>query len=277
MTKNGGQNWTRLAEWSQKSPMPLPGNAETGTGIPPISQLNFQNSTLGSAIISLGAGACQAGYGVLTTNDGGSRWVLQTHSMLMGQDGPLGLSSTSSESSWFANGSCAGAYTSLYKSSDGGQQWAPTATLKTTNLSPTAISFHFTSPTQGFLVNGANGYQQVPSSLTLYTTRDAGQHWTESSISSQGLPSIIAGLSFIAPETGWAVAYAQNQSAQVYRLRGGTWIALNTPSRSSQSPPTIDLVNSKVAYLNQPEGTGGTLWKTVDGGARWSAIPFPPH
>lgn len=276
VTKNGGHNWTRLVEWNQQSPMPIPSNSAIGSRIPPISQLNFQNSKVGTAVISLGAGACQAGYGVLTTNDGGSHWVLQTHSVLMGQDGPLGLVSLTAGTSWLANGSCAGAYTTLYKSSDGGQRWSQTASLKTTNLSPSAISFRFTTPTQGYVVNGANGYQAVPPTLTLDTTNDGGQQWTASSITAKGLPSIITGLSFVSPEEGWAVANALNHSAHVYRLHDGTWSALNTPDASSQ-PPTLDLVNNKVAYLNQPQGAVDVLWKTVDGGAHWSRVPFPTN
>lgn len=274
-TQNGGQSWTRLHEWNHTAPMPVPRNAQSG-GIPPIASLNFQNANAGAAVIFLGAGACQAGYGILTTSNGGNHWTLQTQSILMGEDGPLGISYPSTSSAWLANGSCAGAYTTLFHSTDGGQQWSRALNLKTNNPSPASVSFHFTSPTTGYLVNGVNGYQKTDPSLMLYTTADGGGHWTADTLPSRGLPDIIAGLSFVTPHQGWAIAANLNHSFHVYHLlHTGTWSALRTPEPSSATPPTLDLVNSDVAYLSQQHGTGGTLWKTVDGGSHWSKLPFP--
>lgn len=115
----------------------------------------------------------------------------------------------------------------------------------------------------------------VPSSLTLYTTRDSGLNWAETSIPSKGLPRSIVGLSFISPEQGWVVAAVPNHRFQVYHFQSGTWTALKTPYSSVQNP-TVDLVSSQVAYLNQPMGWA-SLWKTVDGGLHWTPVSFPTN
>lgn len=274
-TQNGGQSWTRLTEWKPNT-LPLPPNTAYGSRLPPISQLDFQNAQVGSAVVFLGDGACQAQYAILSTTDGGRQWSLHTHAALMGEDGPFDLSLPSSNIGWFANGSCAGTGLGVSKSVDGGQHWSSVASLKTSGRNPAqAISFRFTSPTQGYVINGVSGYQKVQSSLTLYTTRDSGLNWAETSIPSKGLPNSIASLSFINPEQGWVVAAVPNHRFQVYHFQSGTWTPLTIPYSSVQNP-AVDLVSSQVAYLNQPMGWA-SLWKTVDGGVHWTPVSFPTN
>lgn len=274
-TQNGGQSWTRLAEWKPGA-MPLPAHTEYGNGIPPIVQLNFRNSQSGSAVVFLEDGACQASYAILTTKNGGAQWNLASHTPLMGEDGPVGLSIPSSSVGWFANGSCAGRGVWIARSVDGGQHWSSVSTLATSDPNPPqTINFHFTSQTQGYLINAVSGYQKHPSSLTLYTTEDSGINWAKTPIPAKGLPSNIAGLSFISPEQGWVVAAVLHHPFHVYHFESGTWTPLATPN-SSVKNPTVDLVSSKVAYLNQRMGFP-SLWKTVDGGVHWTPVAFPTN
>ncbi len=192
----------------------------------------------------------------------------------MGGDGPLNLSFPSSKIGWFANGSCAWTGIGVSKSVDGGQHWYSVASLETSGENPPqAIALGFTSPSQGYLINAVSSYQKVPPALMLYTTNDSGIKWLETSIPSKGLPGSIAGLSFISPQQGWVVAAVPKHRFRVYHFQSGTWTALTTPNASVQNP-TVDLVSAQVAYLNQPMGFP-SLWKTVDGGAHWTWVPFP--
>lgn len=273
-TINGGKSWTTLATWNKTHPMPSPTQAVTGLAA--IDQLSFQNARLGHALLFLGAGAGSAGYGVLSTTDGGAQWTLETPKPLLGSDGPVGLDFPSDGSTgWLANGSSAGAYTQVADTTDNGASWSTWSHVPTPDPSPAALSMHFSSPTSGFIVVGTNGYQKTHPSLRLLTTTTGGRRWQSHVLSVQGLPDWIAGVSFLNAQTGWVVGGSANHPYQLYHRSHGDWKALPTPDASANNSPTLDLVTTHVAYVAQQNGPHTTLWKTVNGSKGWSKVAFP--
>ncbi len=273
-TVNGGKSWTAVATWDKTHPMPSPTPAVTG--IAAISQLSFQNARLGHALLFLGGGAGQAGYGVLSTADGGAKWRLETQKTLIGSDGPVGLNFPGQgETGWLANGSFAGAYALVARTNDNGTSWSTWSQVPTPEPSPAALSMHFSSRTSGFMVVGTNGYQKARPSLRLLTTTDGGGLWRSRVMSAKGLSEWIAGVSFVNPRTGWVVGVSANHPYRLYHWSHGVWKSLPTPDASQKSSPTLDLVTAKVAYVAQQQSSRVTLWKTVNGGKDWAKVSFP--
>ncbi|MCL5117156.1 MAG: hypothetical protein M1272_08420, partial [Firmicutes bacterium] len=256
---------------------PVPGPQSEGPGLSPISQLNFQSPAQGNAVVSLGAGACQAGYAVLATPDGGGHWTATTPSPILAQDGPVATSFPQGGSGpgWFVNGSCAGAYVQVFKRSSGGKVWTHLTNVPTANLSPNALNFRMTTSQTGYLVDASNGYGPHASMLELNLTQDGGAHWTQSTLPSQGLPNNITQLSFTSPHQGWVVTAQQNQPFHVYALSGTGWTAMATPDSSANTPPLADRVSGRIGYLAQNTSQGISLFKTVDGGQEWIPLTFP--
>ncbi len=273
-TVNGGKTWTAVATWDKTHPMPSPTPAVTGLAA--ISQLSFQNARLGHALLFLGVGAGQAGYGVLSTTDGGAEWTLETQNTLVGSDGPASLSFPDhGATGWFANGSSAGVYTGVTHTTDNGASWSTWSQVRTPEPSPAALSMHFASLTSGFMVVGTNGYQTVHPSLRLFTTTDGGRRWQSRVMSAKGLPDWVAGVSFVNPRTGWVVGASATHPYRLYHWSHGAWTLLPTPDASENSRPTLDMVTAHVAYMAQQQDSRVTLWKTVNGGKNWTKVTFP--
>ncbi len=273
-TVDGGKRWSSLAVWDTSHPMPAP--AQSSVGLPAITRLSFQNGHSGHAVEFLGVGAGQATYGILSTRDGGRQWTLKTPHILIGSDGPVSLSFPGGGSTgWFGNGSFAGAYTLLAKTTDNGRSWTTWAQVPSPQPSPSALDMHFTSLTSAYMVVSGNGYQKTRPSLELLTTQDGGLRWQNRMLPVTGLPDLINGLSYVNPSIGWIVAAAPNHPYRLYHWSHGSWAPLATPGKGSFNPPLLDLVTAKVGYAAQSEGSLSTLWKTADGGSHWTPVKLP--
>lgn len=273
-TVDGGKSWSSVAAWDKSHPMPAP--AQSSVGLPPITRLSFQNGHSGHAVEFLGVGAGQAAYGILSTHDGGRHWTLKTPHVLIGSDGPISLSFPGGGTTgWFGNGSFAGAYTLLAKTTDNGRSWTTWAQVPGPQPSPSALDMHFASLTSAYMVVGSNGYHKTRPSLELMTTRDGGLRWQNRMLPVKGLPDLINGLSYVNPSTGWVAAAALNHPYRLYHWSHGSWAPLSTPGQGSSIPPLVDLVTAKVGYVAQSNGSLNTLWKTVDGGIRWTHVALP--
>lgn len=274
-TSDGGKTWTALDTWNKKRPMPTP--AQATTGIPLISRLGFQNAQLGHAVIFLGGGAGQAAYGVLATNDGGLKWTLKTHKILLGSNGPVGISFPGTGSiGWFANGSFAGAFSLLAKTTNNGASWSEWSKIKAPQPSPSALALRFTSRVSGYMVVASSGYQKVSPSLLSLTTANGGKNWQSKPLATKGLPDLISGMSFAKPGVGWLIGADINRPYKLYRFSHNAWVSLPTPGARENELPVLDLVTGKTAYLAQMEtGSKVALWKTVDQGQHWTRTSFP--
>ena len=273
-TVDGGKTWSPIATWDSRHPLPAP--EQSTPGIPPITRLSFQNRHLGHAVEFLGVGTGQAAFGVLYTNDGGRHWKLETRQILVGSNGPISLSFPGNGATgWLGNGSFAGAYTLLAKTTDNGRSWSTWAQVPGPVPSPSALDMHFSSLTSGYMVVASNGYQKTRPSLQIMTTRDGGLRWKTQKLSVNGLPDLITGLSYVNPTTGWVVAGSINSPYEVYHWNHGTWAPRVTPGQGTSNPPLLDLVSANAAYLSQFNGSSSSLWKTVDGGTHWTRVTLP--
>lgn len=276
-TTDGGHHWTQDALFTPSHPLPGTGpNPADYPGGGYLSSLDFTSAASGHAVVFLGAGACQAAYAVVSTNDGGTNWAADTSSRILGEDGPVALAFPGqSPDGWFINGSCAGAYTRVMATTDGGHTWTSLPQLATANLSPSAIAAHFSSPQDGYLVMATNGYQAKAPWMGMDVTQDGGRHWTSSPIPAKGLPDIIHEISFTSPQTGWAVASSLNHAPGLYRFTGTAWVPVKAPAAFADQPPQIDLVTRKIAYVSANTAQGERIWRTADGGASWTVVSAP--
>lgn len=69
------------------------------------------------------------------------------------------------------------------------------------------------------------------------------------------------------PNYGWACGFGGNVTRTT--TAGVTWQTLKLPVNHLES---IHFVNELVGYVSGPDDTGGTIWRSVDGGATWRDI-----
>lgn len=271
-TDNGGRSWRTIVSWDQAHPLP---DAHHAGGPMAIGPMTFQNTKDGEAEIFLGAGACQAGYAVMKTTDGGSHGSLITASPIIASDGPTGLSFPGGPTGvgYFANGSCAGSYTLLYKKAADHTAWNRLPSVPSPQVSPRGLSLSFSSPQDGVLVTATNGVSA--SHVAMQTTQNGGVTWTSRPITSRGLPAMVSQLSFASPHQGWALAYQAHQSVGLDTLSGEVWTRLGIPQTIGGSLPSIDRVTARTGYLAENGRRGIALWKTLDNGLAGMPLTLP--
>lgn len=284
-TTDGGHHWTVLVHWTGNAPWHFPNSG--GSLIP--TALDFLNPQHGWALVPLGGGACQAEFGILRTADGGTTW--KPAGIIQGSDGPVSLAFGSERVGWVSNGSCAGAYTRVTVSTDGGATWRAWSTWypgrPDTPLVPTVTELRASSTTQAWMVNAYWNYAvSSPHApvLQALTTDDGGTTWAGHLLPTQGLAGRIAALAFLNPATGWVVtAQGLRTTLASTQDAGRHWQTLALPGDSGTVGP-IDRVTAQVGYVVQrlpstPQAPVGPsrLWVTANGGHFWmpAALPEP--
>ena len=163
-TRDGGTHWTPLAAFNAQTP--VPGPQSEGPGLIPISQLNFQSPAQGNAVVSLGAGACQAGYAVLATPDGGAYGTQSTLPSQGLSNNITQLSFTSPHQGWVVTAQQNQPF-HVYALS--GTGWTAMATPDSSANTPPLAD----------RVSGRIGYlaQNTSQGISLFKTVDGGQEW----------------------------------------------------------------------------------------------------
>ena len=145
----------------------------------------------------------------------------------------------------------------ILATTDGGAHWAAQLSGK---LNLTSADF----------ISGRDGW--VVGTTSLLATTDGGAHWT-------ALPEpcpVIRSVHFISPSTGFAVAGGENASGAYPDMPvtggvalttsdgGHTWHTLATPANAQ----TVCFSDARHGWL----GAAGLLYRTSDGGVRWTAL-----
>ncbi|MCL6562505.1 MAG: hypothetical protein K6U87_05805 [Firmicutes bacterium] len=282
-TTDGGRHWRTLVRWTGTPPWHFP--YSDGPLVP--TALDFVDPQHGWALVPLGGGACQAEFGVLRTSDGGAQWL--PAGVLLGSDGPVSLAFGTRQVGWVSNGSCAGAYTSVSASTDGGTAWRPWSRWYPASpdaaLAPTATALGAASATHAWMVNAYWNYAApAPHApvLQALTTDDGGTTWTGHLLPTSGLAGRIAALGFLTPDVGWVVTAQGSRTTLAGTLDAGRhWQTLALPGPSGTVGP-VDRVTIQVGYavqtlpptLHAPAGSS-RLWVTDDGGRSWQPVALP--
>jgi|GEM_PF-2592621 len=265
-TENGGQSWRLVAR----------GIAATS--------LVFRSRSDGEALVPVAgsAGMCHVGLTAVSSTDGGVTW--HAPQAIRAEDAPVALAFEGAVPT-LLNASCAGAYGAV-QAPTAGTQWglqgnlALSASLRRTYAGATVVSL--TSRGTFAVVGYANLGAGAPL-LRGYAHRGGRglgpAAWRAEAIGAAGLPGRLVAVSFANVRQGIvATENAPGTALTVWSTAnaGRTWSHAFTVEHAAQA--TLDMVGGGVAYasLTSDRGDGAsTLFKSVDGGVRWSRVVLP--
>lgn len=176
-----------------------------------------------------------------TTKDGGATWQLKSSDF----GAVRAVQFVNKTTGWLV-----GADGRLYKSTDAGQTWL---------TAPVAAGVYYSNV---YFANENLGWSQRSSGgAQAAFTKDGGKTWTE-----LALPTGVSSLRF--GEQAWvAVGYA---GVYVSTDSGGTWNAMYTGTSSQLL--AVAFSDAKTVWA---VGGEGTLLKSEDSGAKWTAVKLP--
>lgn len=268
LSKDGGQSWTKLA-----TPTTSAGNVlipadnlrrvEAGALVAADGQGSFLLSRDNGqtwAQVATPVGNTYGSYSALAfsdarngflydsvgrtfvTKDGGLTWEAKTLSF-----GPVrGAQFVNKWTGWMV-----GFNGQLYKSTDGGQTWSPAAAAGGVSYA----SVYFQNETLGWS-------QRLSSGATYAATRDGGKTWTELALP-YGVTTIRQS------DQSW-VAVGNSGAVYVSTDAGATWNAAYTGTAANLT--ALAFSDAKTVWA---VGSGSTLLKSDDGGAKWTAVTLP--
>jgi hypothetical protein len=249
-TLDGGTSWQRLGM------------------VPSGCQLDFVDQVHGWCTIT-GAAAGSATVWIYQTLDGGSTWVLVSHTGLYGQGStpdslPYAcdktITFTSATIGW-ASSDCDSGSSYFYMSSDGGSQWEAQSPLSGDEIGVPVVTG-----------TGVALTVDTGTSTEVSTSSDGGKTWKLQPVPGS---TQYESVDLIDP-THWIATDGTRMMAT--DDAGDNW---------SSWRPTVDLKNSEGTALSLdflspllgwavPDGNGGRLSWTTDGGATWRGVPSPP-
>jgi len=253
-TDDGGLTWTVY-------PVPFGGG-----------QMAFINENVGWMMAYLGAGAGSMAVAIYQTGDGGATWtqtyVNDPNLANAGDSLPLGgiknnLTSLDSQTAWVGGVVYAPETFYLYKTSDGGQTWAPQTIPAAPGMQNTDVSIDsgpiFVSPSDGVLPVRFTGETLRTG---FYVTHDGGLNW-EFVIYLPGAGA----LDFVSPSDGF---FWTGEQFFVTVDGASTWTTVNSDTSFSDSFAGMDFVNTRTGWIwtYDMDGQYG-LYKTTDGGGTW--------
>ena len=221
------------------------------------------------------------GSGLWRTTDGGANWTdvsppsfpdrLTPH-----MDTSFVLDATHAWVAESGAGAAYGAslYTATFRTTDGGKTWDEGASIE--GVSP---KLFFIDQDHGWLLLPPQGSSATDSTATLYSTNDAGLHWSFTSSApwtewpaSSGPPATIT---FSSLTTGWM----SGEKLMVTHDGGGTWhvqpLPVTLDASGGMTPPRFfDPQHGQIfawASLESPV----VLLVTSDGGSTWVAHSMP--
>ena len=239
------------------------------------ADIGFSTTASGVALMSMGVGACQAGWDVYRTGDGGRTW--RAAGEIIGSDGPAVVAAVQDGVPWMLNGSCAGGYATLFrgfaKEWPEAHQFALSAAAAKAYISPSAVSLQRYGARRALVVVAYYpelGKSRAPLLLG-YATASGGASWQPVALGARGLAGTVSAVAFYSPAEGLAVTRSRGGRQALYSTRdgGARWLPVHgVPIPPSDYGASIQWVNAKVADLL----LGRSLWRTTDGGRTWHVL-----
>jgi photosystem II stability/assembly factor-like uncharacterized protein len=183
----------------------------------------------------------------------------------------------------------------VYATADGGQTWRHSALIRGKIQGHSQPRLFFLDRSRGWLLLGTSwrslpSVKEIYSSQTLYSTVDAGLHWTEIPNTGGTTGSIEDELVFISASTGWRTSYkglANEQATLLITHDGGaSWQEEPLPIDRSDigrgkawwlDPPifSTELHGLVIAHGFDGKKALTALFATSDGGRTWDVRHLP--
>jgi photosystem II stability/assembly factor-like uncharacterized protein len=272
-TSDGGQTWT--------GSQPIDLSAIGAADFFQPSDIRFlPDAKTGWFIAHLGVGMNHDYFTIMKTTDGGQTWTRLIDPTSGGPQScqKTGLHFTDAQNGWLT-GDCQGVAPGLFfmHSGDGGATWTQ-ASLPAPASQPDIFTrqdagcgtyyMRFFDPQNAqlsvsCLILGAN---VITSTHFIYSTQDGGQSWTSN-------PSPSRSLTFINPQTGWALPYGENNAQPPYALSqtqdgGKTWTTVKQLAWTGQ----LSFVDNNNGWAVAQADQAMSFVKTTDGGHTWQAV-----
>ncbi|MCY0877603.1 MAG: hypothetical protein OWU84_01480 [Firmicutes bacterium] len=255
-----------MALWRPARP-----SSQAQVGVP--IALAFYNADDGFVESFENAAVGQMWVDILYTTTGGRTWKVMVRNLSL-WDGPNALVMTGPDEAWLVNGSMEAPAVTVLHTTDGGRHWTRRAEdvpghavgIAAVDLRPDALG-------GAVLMVSLAGVQPRTNIVADQAITPTGQWGSIRRLPNEGLPKFLfgnRGLSAVywSLDTQWVLAESTaNGPVELYRYddAAGRWLLLPTPA----SPQQIVLAGPTTGYL----ATNARLWKTVNGGAAWVALP----
>ncbi len=232
----------------------------------------FIDETHGWMMVPLGAAAGSMAIAIYTTDDGGETWA-QTYTndpnlTNAGDSLPLGgiknnLTPLDADTAWVGGVTYSLETFYLYKTTDGGQTWAPQTIPTAPGMQDTEVAVDigpiFTTSSDGILPLRFTGETLRTG---FYATHDGGDTWEFVTF----MPGAGA-VDFVSPTDGF---FWTGEQFFVTANGAQTWTSVNPDVLFGDTFIGMDFVNTHTGWVWTYDETGQYgLYKTTDGGATW--------
>jgi photosystem II stability/assembly factor-like uncharacterized protein len=210
---------------------------------------------------------------ILKTSDGGVAWEPQDS----GTSQDLhDMKFVDAENGW-----AVGDQGTIVHTTDGGATWTP----QTSGFTDDLAGVTFADAQHGWAVGGTIDLYDALSTGVIVNTTDGGQHWTK-----QTTPVADAALSdvaFAGPQHGWAVGEiwgdaGTNATVILATIDGGatwtrqlTYYPPMTGNTSNGVLTSVACIDAERAVAVGSDDSGTEIFRTVNGGARWTRLVQP--
>jgi photosystem II stability/assembly factor-like uncharacterized protein len=254
-----------VAQWTLIGPQPLiytNGTQHSG-------QVNaLAVDPRNSSVVYLGA----AGGGVWKTTDGGQTWVPLTDNQPSLQIGALALDPSNPDNVYVGtdmnNELLGNEGMGILKSTDGGASWSQLA-------GPVSYGPGIEAPILSLAVSPSDGNVLLAGEQSgVYRSADDGNTWNQ-----VVAPTTTAGgIQVLFDPTNGNIAYAILDTVYKSTDGGNTWAPANGTGSNVLPTGTVICLgitpsNSSTLYAGTCPSSGPFMYKTVDGGQNWTALP----
>ncbi len=153
--------------------------------------------------------------------------------------------------------------------------------------SPSASRSPIPLPNSARVAAAGNGVVWVLIGDRLFASTDRGETWSERGLPSPMSVPFVTDIAFVDATRGWILSagspatQCQTQAFEILRTTdgAGTWRSVSAASDTGQCKENLAFVDAQHGYMTSYDPNSAPLvWRTVDGGAHWSAarVPDPP-
>jgi len=261
-TTDGGRSWTRFDN------LPFQGGL-----------IQFINDANGFVLAGEPVGMNKEPVWLYQTTDGGTTWTLKYTNDPLDPNAIAGLPFSGFKSGmtfrdtltgWVGGNSPESGSAYLYKTNDGGMNWA-----KQNLALPTGYSNAFIDASAPTFFTSRDAVMPVwmtldvgQRDLFIYATHDGGTTWTRSTgFARQGWNA-----DFVSVNDGFS--WNSNGYLQVTHNAGGSWTQVTSNINTGDNGVGLDFVSTTTGWLMQLDVNAGTtlLYRTTDGGVTWTLL-----